>query len=140
MGTSSMTVTFTRVQQLEELSSKYKQIQPLLKKALTKAPEYNEEAVLAKVLNGTSQMWLAEDDELLGITITEGVQYPEYLALNIHLLGGTRLKEWMEIGLEKIQQFAKDSGCKEISLSGRKGWEKLLKDFTATRTILTKRL
>jgi hypothetical protein len=134
-------ITFSMVQSVQELRDKYHQIQPLLQKALTEAPEYTEDAIILKIINSTSQLWLAEQgDTVLGVTVTNGVQYPNLKALNIHLIGGSRIKEWMQMGLEAIENFAKDTQCTEVRLSGRHGWIKMLKDYERTRVTLTKRL
>lgn len=70
--------------------------------------------------------------------ITEVVDYPSLTVCRIWLAGG-ELDELVEA--EKfIAVWAKAQGCDAMEINGRKGWQRQLKDYTATSVILTKDL
>jgi hypothetical protein len=70
--------------------------------------------------------------------ITEVVDYPSLTVCRIWLAGGD-LDELVEAE-KSIAVWAKAQGCDAMEINGRKGWQRQLKDYTATSVVLTKDL
>lgn len=62
--------------------------------------------------------------------------------LNLTLVGGDSVHEWMEQIDEITLKLAKDYGCTEIYLIGRRGWTKLLKKvgYEVIHTVVRKKV
>ena len=74
------------------------------------------------------------DDVYLACAVGEAQLHP----LEIWLAGGD-LDELVEAE-KSIAVWAKDQGCDAMEINGRKGWQRQLKDYTATSVVLTKDL
>ena len=70
--------------------------------------------------------------------ITEIVDYPQRAICRIWR-GGGELDELMQTG-KAIAGWAKRRGGDAMGIVGRKGWQRQLKDYTATAVILAKDL
>jgi hypothetical protein len=68
--------------------------------------------------------------------ITEIVDYPQRAVCRIWLAGG-ELDELMQAE-KSIAVWAKSVGCDGMEIVGRKGWQRQLKDYTATSVVLVK--
>ena len=68
--------------------------------------------------------------------ITEIVDYPQRSVCRIWLAGG-ELDELMEAE-KSIAVWARSIGCNGMEIIGRKGWQRQLKDYTATSVVLAK--
>ncbi len=106
-------------------------VEPLVKKALVKmdlSKYLTTTDVLLKCLNRDWQCWVSPDKEnidTVGITYIEA--YPTGLnRLVIHLVGGESMDRWLVGGWETMKAYAKAHDCVEISIAGRKGWERVL--------------
>ena len=130
----------TPITSTQQLSSVFKQLKPHIELALTKAPEYTLESVLEDVLRGQSLLWYAhEEDTVYGIVTTQIKQYPQIKVIVGHLVGGTDINKWVHL-MSTIEDYAKEQGCTDVELQARKGWLKVMPEYTAERLILTKKL
>ena len=80
------------------------------------------EDVVTAVVEGKMQLWPAEKS----CWVTEITVYPRKKVLHVFLAGGD-LDEIMGMH-ESVVQWAKNQGCEGMTLTGRKGWVKALKD------------
>ena len=81
------------------------------------------EDIVAGVKSGTMQLWPAPHSCL----VTELVIYPRKKLLNIFLAGG-ELKELMSMQPD-VQKWAIREGCDGGMISGRRGWDRPLKNL-----------
>jgi len=79
--------------------------------------------VAEKVISGHLQLWPAEK----GCVVTEIIVYPNKKVLHFFLAGG-ELEQITDMQ-DDIIEWAKAQGCQEMSLSGRLGWKKALKNL-----------
>ena len=75
------------------------------------------------VISGHMQLWPAPK----GCAVTEIVIYPRKKVLHIFLAAG-ELKQILQMEKDAIK-WGKSQGCEAVSLSGRFGWKKVLKDY-----------
>lgn len=78
------------------------------------------------IISGRYHLWTEPN----AAAITEFVTFPHRKYLHIFLCGGD-LDE-IRGRVEDVKQFAKASGCDGVSVSGRPGWVRALKDFGFT--------
>ena len=71
---------------------------------------------------GRLQLWPAKKSCI----VTEITVYPRKKVLHV-FLGGGDLDEILDMH-QSVVQWAKDQGCSSLTMTGRKGWVKALKD------------
>ena len=76
--------------------------------------------VVDGVMSGHMQLWSGEK----GCAVTEIVVYPNKKVLHVFLAGG-KLEQITDMHKDAVQ-WAKAQGCDGMTLSGRKGWLKIL--------------
>lgn len=94
------------------------------------------EDVRAGVLSGKMQLWPTQNS----CAVTEIVQYAKRRSLHVFLAGGD-LEEILG-GISSVAAWGKAQGCDAMTLSGRRGWEKVLGNhgFHATRIVMERDL
>ncbi len=93
------------------------------------------------VLAGTALLWVAVEDAkaLRAAAVTE-LQVTEWgKSCTIVACGGHGMREWLPL-ISGLEKYARAEGCKVVRIVGRKGWARMLKDYSATRIILEKEL
>lgn len=91
--------------------------------------KFSPEHVVDQCAKGHMQMWLAvrEDDastDYLAALVTELVDYPGRKVLSIPFLAGSEMASWLHL-YPQIEDWAKEQGCGEVEIIGRKGWERV---------------
>jgi len=81
------------------------------------------EDVKEAILDGRMQIWLAPDS----CAVTEIVRYARKKVLNVFLVGGDL--DQIVGGLDRAIAWAKQQGCESVTLSGRRGWERVLSKY-----------
>ena len=81
-----------------------------------------------------AQAWADEGS----IAITYVSDFPLQRILNLWLIAGD-LKTIMK-NQSKVFQWAKDRGCNQAQLEGRKGWSKMLSEWSETGVIMRRGL
>ena len=76
--------------------------------------------VLDKIVSGDAQAWESEG----AVLITELRETPQMRVLHFWLAAG-ELEDVISLS-EKVIEWGRGVGCKRASLSGRRGWEKVL--------------
>lgn len=79
------------------------------------------EDVVEGVLSGHMQLWSAET----ACAITEIIVFPKKKVLHVFLAGGS-MEEIVNMN-ESARIWGKAQGCQNMTIAGRKGWEKVLK-------------
>jgi len=136
-----LTYNVKRVVSLDEIELHRQVIKKYLHKVLVKATEVTEESVMENIFKGNSQLWLVKcnEEEVVGIVVTNPVTYPTTKRLLIHLLGGTEIQKWVH-NISTIEDWAKSKGLEGIEIRGRKGWLKLLPDYSCKTVLMIKEL
>ena len=90
--------------------------------------------VVQAIIKGEMQFWPAPK----GCAVTEIVNYPRKKVLHIFLAGG-EMQQIIDMD-DSAVEFAKMNGCTGMSIAGRKGWKRVLKDkgYEETFTVLGK--
>lgn len=90
--------------------------------------------VVQAIIKGEMQFWPAPK----GCAVTEIVNYPRKKVLHIFLAGG-EMEQIIDMD-DSAVEFAKMNGCTGMSIAGRKGWKRVLKNkgYLETFTVLGK--
>jgi len=90
--------------------------------------------VVQAIIKGEMQFWPAPK----GCAVTEIVNYPRKKVLHIFLAGG-EMEQIIDMD-DSAVEFAKMNGCTGMSIAGRRGWKRVLKDkgYVETFTVLGK--
>lgn len=78
--------------------------------------------VVAGILKGTMQLWPGPE----ACAVTEIVVYPNKKVLHVFLAAGNM--EGIVDMQESAEEWGKLQGCTAMTIAGRKGWAKVLKD------------
>lgn len=95
---------------------------------------HNALDVLDAVKSGKAQFFSIGDS----CVITEIVDYPQKSVCRIWLAGGN-MDELLEAE-KHIASLAKEHGCDGMEIIGRKGWQRVLKDYKPSAVVLVKDL
>lgn len=97
------------------------QCKPMLMPALNRCGGTHEwEDIIEGVAAGYMQLWCNQE----AAAITEIVKFPRKTVLNVFLAGGD-MDQLLEM-LESAKHWGKLQGCDAISMSGRRGWLRVL--------------
>ena len=97
-------------------------IRELLQPALDRSGTHRMQDIEAGVEAGRFQLWVKP--QMVGIT--EIIDFPLKRVLHIFLVGGNL--EQIKSMHDEVWAWAQAQGCSEMTLSGRPGWSKALKD------------
>jgi hypothetical protein len=83
------------------------------------------------VISGNMQLWSGPK----GCAVTEIVVYPNKKVLHVFLAGG-KLEQITDMHEDAVK-WGKAQGCVGMSLAGRPGWKKALKEFGWKEQLVT---
>ena len=107
----------------KELPLVWPKVVPLLVKGKSAWEEYFElEDIRTMILSGRAQLWLPIEELVL---ITELVQHPKIMVLNLLIAVGDNLNEALK-HLRDIELWAKELGATKAIGIGRKGFLRVL--------------
>ena len=105
-------------------------ISPILNKAVSLNPEIIDISdVYVVALAGAYVIWVAVDEEsgeFVGTVTTRIITYPQANALAMDFLGGTRMKEWLHLAQDAVEEHAKRNDCTQLEAYGRRAWSRYL--------------
>ncbi len=78
------------------------------------------------IMTGHRQLWQIGDDAW---AITSLSNTNQFRTLDIQLLAGSNMDQWLESFFERMQEFGKEWNCKYMDGFGRKGWARKLEQF-----------
>lgn len=71
-------------------------------------------------------IWLIYHDDVKGVFFTRIGVFPRKRICEIMLMNGEGMEEWLEIGIEKVKDWAKSQNCDSVEIYGRPGWSRVL--------------
>lgn len=93
--------------------------------------EITDKQLLEEISNNTMQLWILIDKtyNIIGVVITSITELPNKKVFCIYAMSADTIRVATEEIMDKLFQFAKENKCNEVSILGRKGWEKILPKF-----------
>ena len=94
------------------------------------------EDVAAGIASGHMQLWPTEK----ACAVTEIVVYPRKNVLHVFLAAGDL--EQIVNGIDAVAAWGKSQGCESLTLNGRHGWQRVLKNrgWTPVMTVMERTL
>jgi len=95
------------------------------------------DCVEREVLNGDALLWVAHNGVISAAAVTQitGVEHGK--VCTIIACGGNGVLA--DIGMiDRIEEYAKQEGCRSVLVYGRKGWARALKDYRSHAVVLRK--
>jgi hypothetical protein len=83
------------------------------------------------------QLWGIHDGQLHAVMITELVTYPKCKAVRILTVTGEDMNAWLDVLIHTLQEWGRENGASLLEFTGRKGWERALKDHGWVEPYLT---
>lgn len=107
-------------------------IAPLVERGLEyEHGEHSVHDVLTGIFDGSFQLWVVTapaTDEVLSIGVTALADFPQKRILELFLVAGKRLDMWLD-HIRILEEFALSQGALALEWRGRRGWEKVMKNF-----------
>ena len=86
------------------------------------------ESVKSDLINNNMQLWYCTDGSNDGIILTTISVFPKTKILEVNYAAGSDIENFYLESYEKMKQFGKENGCKQLRGFGRRGWIKLIPD------------
>jgi hypothetical protein len=111
---------------------------PILQQALDRGNgEIWPEDIYERLLDARMQMVAVfEGETMIGVVVTQVIQYPRKMAVRVEYLAGSHMPEWLDNLVQILDTRAEDLGVDWIEMRGRKGWAKYLAPYARTTHIL----
>jgi len=113
----------------EEILQRWSEISPLIQKALdTGQGENTLVDHMKNLMNLQTHCWLIynNQDETVGVGLTEFIQYTRHKTLHIITVTGKDFESWGGLVHPTLERFAKDGGAIAVEQWGRPGWARVL--------------
>ena len=109
----------------------WKDVEKVLKKSVATAETKIQLIdVLKGILDDTYILWVVfEEDDVVAAFTTRIIEYPQRRSMALDWVGGSRMKEWLDIGMEKVIEFASLNNCEHLEGYGRKAWGRALSKY-----------
>lgn len=79
---------------------------------------------------GNMQLWIVlQENQLLGVLVTETVQYPSMRSVRVVIMAGERLRLWAQDAITALHAFAFEQRATRIEAVGRRGLAKVLDSY-----------
>lgn len=113
---------------------------PIVRRASEKVPLWKWTETEQEVLTGKQLLWCAFDDkEILAAATTRIFNTDGGKVCEIAAAGKSHAK-WARWAMVRLEDFAKAEGCDKMRIIGRRGWSRVLPDFSEAAVILEKGL
>jgi hypothetical protein len=113
---------------------------PLIHAAMHRAAISDFTEVESAILAGENLLWLALDGPTIhAAAVTALHRVNNHKLCTIVACGGRDRARWLALK-SVLEDFARAEGCRAIRILGRRGWARLLPDYTTTRILMEKEL
>jgi hypothetical protein len=115
---------------LDEVLKRWREIEPLLKRATRHSPGTHEPIdLLRQAFQGRVGIWLVETllGDISGVVVTDVRPFPRRRVLAIDFIAGRGIGQWWPLFVERMDQHARERGCTLITAYGRPGWVRFWK-------------
>ena len=109
----------------------WSECEPIIERSLKHA--HGESSILGirqNLIAGQTQLWVVIDDEtIIACAVMQIIQYELKRTYRGLYLAGEDMDKWLGPLDKALERYARQWGCKEIELFGRKGWLRKLKNM-----------
>ena len=121
----------------DKVSLVWPQIEKLVAEALDPL-RYDPRDILIDLCTQNKQLWVCGQYQAIDlVVITQIAVYSQGNSCVIFLVAGTGVQAFYPL-MQTLHTWAVSRGCVRFEMQGRKGWLRLLKDWSPGPTIMTK--
>jgi len=126
---------------IQELEQVWSLVEKDIKSALAYSGQLTDsDFVFDTLKEGKFQLWVLWDkkqskavDKYFGVVVTEIIKRKFGKVCHIYIMTGKQRTKWQHL-ITKVEDFAKQEGCKMMELIARPGWQRVLDDYGYKRT------
>ena len=107
--------------QPEQIPIIWLEVEPFVESALERGSAFSKEDIYEGLRKTHFQLWTWQTPSIKALMVT-CIYEKSCLLL---LMAGESMSEWKD-SLPLVEEWAKDKGCQELLIQGRKGWSKVL--------------
>jgi len=114
-----------------EVDKYWERLEPLILKSITNRRFTETEtldSIKLSLIKRERQLWYCHDEKGEAIIITTIRILPKTKILYVSYVGGKNIDGFFLESYETLKAFAKDKGCSQLRLAGRKGWARKIPD------------
>ena len=134
---------------IKELDKVWGMVEKNIKSALAYSGQLTDsDFVYDLAKEGKFQVWVIWDknqkktnDKYFGVVVTEIIKRKHGKVCHVYIVTGRQMSKWQHL-ISRVEEFAKDEGCKMMELIARPGWQRVLKifDYKRTHVVLEKQI
>lgn len=134
---------------IQELDKVWSLVEKDIKSALAYSSQLTDsDFVFDTAKEGKFQLWVLWDknqkktiDKYFGVVVTEIIKRKFGKVCHIYIMTGRQRTKWQHL-INKVEDFAKQEGCKMMELIARPGWQRVLNafDYKRTHVVLEKKI
>ena len=134
---------------IQELEKVWGLVEKDIKSALAYSSQLTDsDFVFDTAKEGKFQLWVLWDknqkktiDKYFGVVVTEIIKRKFGKVCHIYIMTGRQRTKWQHL-ITKVEDFAKQEGCKMMELIARPGWQRVLNafDYKRTHVVLEKKI
>lgn len=115
---------------------------PLIDKAIQRTDcDFDIDDIYQKALTKDCQVWAWIDGgKITACFVTTLLIHPKRKICSVPLIGGAGLSVWRNGVDEVLGKWAKEQGCEYLEGYARKGWLRVLKDWSTISTTIRRKL
>lgn len=126
---------------VNELAAIYEQADPIIELYLKKQDRYVLADIHSMLESGEGQLWAAISDKVEAVVITLPLQFTKARICFVQIVAGERYKDWVPQMNKALEDYYLcKHGFDSLETVARKGWLKVLKDWTCEGYVMRKRL
>jgi hypothetical protein len=129
---------------IQELEKVWGIVEKDIKSALAYSSQLTDsDFVFDTLKEGKFQLWVLWDkkqskavDKYFGVVVTEIIKRKFGKVCHIYIMTGKQRTKWQHL-ITKVEDFAKQEGCKMMELIARPGWQRVLDDMDINEPMLS---
>ena len=134
---------------IKELDKVWGMVEKNIKSALAYSGQLTDsDFVYDLTKQGKFQLWVLWDrkqklttNKYFGVVVTEIIKRKHGKVCHVYIVTGRQMSKWQHL-ISRVEEFAKDEGCKMMELIARPGWQKVYNNhgYKRTHVVLEKQI
>jgi len=124
-----------------ELDKVWSLVEKDIKSALTYSGQLTDsDYVFETAKEDKFQVWVIWDkkekqasDKYFGVVVTEIIKRKHGKVCHVYIVTGRQMSKWQHL-ISRVEEFAKNEGCKMMELIARPGWQKVYNNYGYKKT------
>ena len=126
---------------IEELDKVWSLVEKDIKSALAYSGQLTDsDYVFETAKEDKFQVWVIWDkkekqasDKYFGVVVTEIIKRKHGKVCHVYIVTGRQMSKWQHL-ISRVEEFAKNEGCKMMELIARPGWQKVYNNYGYKKT------